>query len=117
MYITSSANNFLLFIPKERMPQMDVPSAQTPGRKVLPLQSSELCESGGGRPGLPVPNSPYGLCGCKATLNLFLLNNADFHTNVNIDTIFYVFKPTCVFDISRFDTINDNARLTKNGVI
>ena len=29
----------------------------------------ELCESGGGRPGLPVPNSPYGLCGRKATLN------------------------------------------------
>ena len=30
----------------------------------------ELCESGGGRAGLPVPNSPYGLCGRKATLNL-----------------------------------------------
>ena len=29
----------------------------------------ELCRSGGGRPGLPVPNSPYGLCGRKATLN------------------------------------------------
>ena len=26
----------------------------------------ELCESGGGRPGLPVPNSPHGLCGRKA---------------------------------------------------
>ena len=25
-----------------------------------------LCESGGGRPGLPVPNSPDGLCGRKA---------------------------------------------------
>ena len=24
---------------------------------------------GGGRPGLPVPNSPYGICGRKATLN------------------------------------------------
>ena len=30
----------------------------------------ELCESSGGRPGLPVPNGPYGLCGRKATLNL-----------------------------------------------
>ncbi len=30
----------------------------------------ELCESGGGRAGLHVPNSPYGLCGRKATLNL-----------------------------------------------
>ena len=25
-------------------------------------------ESGGGRPGLPIPSSPYGLCGRKATL-------------------------------------------------
>ena len=30
-----------------------------------------MCESRGGRPGLPVPpNSPYDLCGRKATLNL-----------------------------------------------
>ena len=29
----------------------------------------ELCESRGGHPVLPVPNSPYGLCGHKATLN------------------------------------------------
>ena len=27
------------------------------------------CESRGGRPGLPVPNSPYGLFGRKTTLN------------------------------------------------
>ena len=33
------------------------------------VRSQELCESGGGRPGLPVPNGPYGLCGRKATLN------------------------------------------------
>ena len=25
--------------------------------------AQELCESRGGRPGLPVPNGPYGLCG------------------------------------------------------
>ena len=31
---------------------------------------SGSCESRGGRPGLPVPNSPYGLCERKATLNL-----------------------------------------------
>ena len=30
--------------------------------------AQELCESRGGRPGLPVHKSPYGLCGCKATL-------------------------------------------------
>ena len=34
------------------------------------LRTQELCESRGGHPGLPVPNSPYGLCGRKATLNL-----------------------------------------------
>ena len=34
------------------------------------IRAQELCESGGGRPGLPVPNSPYGLCGRKAALNL-----------------------------------------------
>ena len=28
----------------------------------------ELCESRGGHPGLPIRNSAYGLCGCKATL-------------------------------------------------
>ena len=33
-------------------------------------EAQELCESGGDRPGLPVPNSPYGFCGRKATLNL-----------------------------------------------
>ena len=34
------------------------------------LGAQDLCESGGGRPGFPVPNSLYGLCGRKATLNL-----------------------------------------------
>ena len=37
--------------------------------EVLSLRAQELCESRGGRPGLPVPNNPYGLCGRKATLN------------------------------------------------
>ena len=32
-------------------------------------RDQELCESLGGRPGLPVSGSPYGLCGRKATLN------------------------------------------------
>ena len=32
-------------------------------------RAQELCESRGGLPGFPVPNSPYGLCGRKATLN------------------------------------------------
>ena len=34
------------------------------------VRAQELCESQDGRPGLPVPNdSPYSLCGRKATLN------------------------------------------------
>ena len=28
-----------------------------------------MCESGGGRSGLPVPNNPHGFWGRKATLN------------------------------------------------
>ena len=32
------------------------------------FRAQELCESRGGRPGFPVPNSPYGLCGREATL-------------------------------------------------
>ena len=32
--------------------------------------SPELCESQSGRPWLPVPSSPCGLCGRKETLNL-----------------------------------------------
>ena len=31
------------------------------------VRAQELCESGDGRPGFPVPNSPYGLCRRKAT--------------------------------------------------
>ena len=32
------------------------------------FRALELCESRGGRPGLHVPNSLYGLCGRKGTL-------------------------------------------------
>ena len=34
------------------------------------LKVQKLCESRGGRPGLPVPNSLYGLCGHKTTQSL-----------------------------------------------
>ena len=33
------------------------------------FRAQELCECQGGRPGLRIPNSPYGVCGRKATLN------------------------------------------------
>ena len=39
------------------------------------ITAQELCESRGGRPGLHVPYSPYGLCGRKAALNLKLLSS------------------------------------------
>ena len=39
------------------------------------LRGQELCESGGDRPGLLVPNSPCGLCGRKATLDLNTLHS------------------------------------------
>ena len=32
-------------------------------------RAQNLCESRDDRPGLPVPNKPYGFCGRKATLN------------------------------------------------
>ena len=34
------------------------------------VRVQELCESQSAHPGLPIPNSSYDLCGCKATLNL-----------------------------------------------
>ena len=37
-------------------------------------RAQELCESRGGRPGLPVPNSHYGLYGRKAKLNIVCLS-------------------------------------------
>ena len=37
-------------------------------KATLKNRGHELCESRGGRPGLPIPNSQYGLFGRKATL-------------------------------------------------
>ena len=34
------------------------------------VRAQGLCESRGGRPELPIPDSPYGLCGHKVTLSL-----------------------------------------------
>ena len=34
------------------------------------LRAQDLCGSRGGRPGLPVPSSSYGVCGPKPTLQL-----------------------------------------------
>ena len=45
------------------------------------FRAQELCQSPGGRPGLPVPNNQYGLCERKATLNWnFKLEQKDLVT-------------------------------------
>ena len=43
-----------------------------------------LCESRGGRPGLPVTNSPYDLCGNKATMK-FNSVQAEFAAEIPTD--------------------------------
>ena len=43
------------------------------------VRVQELCESRGGRPGLPVPNSPHGLCGRKPTLNLLSIRAQELY--------------------------------------
>ena len=48
---------------------------------MLGQSSGAVCESRGGRPGFPVPNSPYGLCGRKATLN----SNSDTRSCVKVE--------------------------------
>ena len=45
------------------------------------VRTQEECESRGGHPGLPIRNSPYGLCGHKATLNvnMFCTSSTSLH--------------------------------------
>ena len=38
-------------------------------------RAQEVCESRGGRPGLPVPNNPYGFCRRKATFEEAVYNS------------------------------------------
>ena len=44
-------------------------SHKAQGLEKSTVRAPELCQSRGGRRGLHVPNSSYGLCGRKATLN------------------------------------------------
>ena len=44
-------------------------------------RTQKLCESGGGRPELPIPNSPYSLRGRKATLN----SSSELRSYVKVD--------------------------------
>ena len=56
------------------------------------VRAQELCDSRGGRPGLPVVNSPYGLCECKATLN--------FKNSVKVEVAVLVFPSLMVLMVS-----------------
>ena len=49
------------------VPMVSVDLKQHFKKKTSEFRAQELCESRGGRPGLPVHNSLYGLCGRKAT--------------------------------------------------
>ena len=42
------------------------------------FRARELRESGGGRPGPPVPDGPYGLCERKATTSLNCIGGVEF---------------------------------------
>ena len=46
-----------------------IPAPRSVKHACLVHRVPELCESRGGRPGFLGPNSPYGLCGSKATSN------------------------------------------------
>ena len=53
----------------------------------LTFRAQELCESRGGRPGLPVPNSPYGFCGRKATFELEFATELRSCVKVEVDVL------------------------------
>ena len=59
----SPSESRLFSLYKENRQQYYCERTQKPGYK-----AQELCQSGGGRPGLPVPNKPYGFWRRKATL-------------------------------------------------
>ena len=60
-------NNYVNRHPKTLSNTTAAECIKLPGSSAI---LAELCKSRGGRPGLPVLKSRYGLCGRKATLNL-----------------------------------------------
>ena len=69
-------------------------------KKINRAGAHELCESRGGRPGLPVPNSPDGLRGRRATLNLNSLCS-EFMSCVKVEVDILGFPSPTVFLVSR----------------
>ena len=62
--------------------------------------AQELCESRGGRPGVPVPNSPYGLCGRKATLKKKKLYKTELRSCVKVEVAVLGFPSLTVLMVS-----------------
>ena len=62
------------------MPESDARSQCRIARQSWQLEPLDPRKSRGGRPGIPVLISSYGLCGCKATLNLNLNSEHHFPT-------------------------------------
>ena len=60
---TVKQNRFLLMLRQPGTSGLDYLKKLVFSKQV---RAQGLCESRGGRPGLPVPNSTYGLCGRKA---------------------------------------------------
>ena len=46
-----------------------------------------MCQSRGGRPRLPVPNIPYGLCGRKTTVEEELVKHLRGRVKVEVDVL------------------------------
>ena len=61
--------------PSLTVPTVSVDVKQHWTWTVWVIRAQELCQSRGGHPGLPVPNSLYGLCGRYATLNMSELHS------------------------------------------
>ena len=90
--------SFSFFLPIESIcshtqtfiPVFLLHDTSSPARQCLRAQ--ELCESRGGCPGLPVPNSPYGLRGRKATLELRAQSSGVVNQSINqsINILFYI---------------------------
>ena len=58
------------------------------------FRAQEVCEGRGGRPGLSVPNSPYGLRGRTATLNM------ELRSSVKVDVAILGSPSLRVFTVS-----------------
>ena len=78
-------------------------------RRLERQSAQELCESGGGRPWLPVPNSPYGLYGRKATLNLKAWSAAC--QRQHFSNWWYLHAQSCVWCLAYFYLSDPSSKL------